>query len=88
MLAVIIASIGSLLGTVANIPQIIRIVKLKEANAISYNSLFLKMSALLCFVIAVMITGSFLVALINGAMILSNIVIMWLKFYYSQKRDI
>lgn len=82
MLAVIIATLGSTLGTIANIPQIIRVIKIQCADAISYYSLFLRICASLCFLIAIMLTGNYLVALTNLFMLLGSAILLYLKIYY------
>ena len=86
LLAVIIAVIGSALGTIANIPQIIRVIKIQCADAISYYSLFLRMGASLCFLIAIMLTSNYLVAMTNLFMLLGNATLLYLKIYYSKRK--
>ena len=86
MLAVLIAALGSTLGTIANVPQIIRVIKLQCAAAISYYSLLLRMSASLCFLIAIMLTGSYLVALTNMFMLFGSSFLLYLKSYYANKK--
>ena len=85
LLAVFIAALVSILGTIANIPQIIRVIKLQCAAAISYCSLLLRMSAALCFLIAIMLTGSYLVALTNLFMLFGSSLLLYLKIYYAHK---
>ena len=87
LVAVLIAAIGSTLGTIANIPQIVRVIKIQCADARSYYALLLRMSACLCFLTAIMLTGNYLVALTNILMVIANIVLLYLKFYYSRQKS-
>jgi len=85
LLAVFIAALGATLGTIANIPQIIRVIQLQCAAAISYCSLLLRMSASACFLIAIILTGSYLVALTNLFMLFGSSLLLYLKLYYANK---
>lgn len=83
MIPFILSTLGSLCACLAAVPQIIRIIRLKCANALSYYFQALKTLAVVLFSIAVIITGNWLVALPNVCIIGCNSYLMWLKWHYA-----
>ena len=55
MIPIVLAYMGSFFGTVAVIPQIIKVLNLKEANCLSYAFLLLRICAFLCFMLLALI---------------------------------
>jgi uncharacterized protein with PQ loop repeat len=75
---------GATCGTIAVIPQIIRVIKLKEANALSYLFLGLRMIAFFSFMIAIALTGHYFIASSYIMIIGANMYLAYLKYYYSK----
>ena len=83
-LSILLSSIGAFFGTISTIPQIFRIIKLKEAHAISYYCFGCKTLGVIFLAIAIMFTGNYLVAVPNLLIIVGNVWVMYLKFYYAR----
>ena len=83
-LSVILSFVGAFFGTISTIPQVFRILKLKEANAISYYCFGYKTLGVIFLSIAIMFTGNFLVAAPNLLIIVGNLWIVYLKWYYTR----
>ena len=83
-MAPIIAYIAAILGTLAVIPQIIRVIQLKDAYAISYLFLLLRIIAFLLFMLSIVLTQQYLLASSYILIIAANGYLMFLKFYYSK----
>ena len=85
-LSITLSSIGAFFGTVSTIPQIFRMVKLQEANAISYYCFACKTLGVVFLSIAIILTGNYLVALPNLMIIVGNLCVIYLKWRYANPR--
>lgn len=81
----ILSYFGAVCGTVAVLPQIIRVIKLKEANALSYLFIALRMIAFFSFMIAIALTGHYLIASSYILIISANLYLAFLKYHYSKQ---
>jgi uncharacterized protein with PQ loop repeat len=81
----VMAYFGAICGTVAVLPQIIRVIKLKEANALSYLFISLRMVAFFSFMISIALTGHYLMASSYILIISVNCYLAFLKFHYARK---
>ena len=79
-----LAYLAAILGSIAVIPQIIRVIKLKDAHVISYLFLLLRIIAFILFMISIILTGEYLLASSYLLIISANVYLMFLKFYYSK----
>ena len=79
-----LSSIGAFFGTISTIPQIFRIIKLKEANAISYYCFGCKTLGVIFLAIAIILTGNYLIAMPNLLIIVGNLFVIYLKWYYTR----
>lgn len=82
----ILSYFGAVCGTVAVLPQILRVIKLKDAHSLSYLFLALRMVAFFSFMIAIIITGHYIVASSYLLIIAANSYLIFLKIYYSKKK--
>jgi len=79
-----LSSIGAFFGTISTIPQIFRIIKLKEANAISYYCFGCKTLGVIFLAIAIILTGNYLIAMPNLLIIVGNLFVIYLNWYYTR----
>ncbi len=79
---------GSMCATIAAIPQILRVIRLKDAHSLSYSFLGLRMVSFFSFMIAIIITGHLIVASSYLLIIAANGYLMFLKIYYAHKRSV
>ena len=84
----VLSYFGAVCGTVAVLPQIQRVIKIKDAHALSYAFLLLRMVAFFSMMIAIMMTGHYFVASSYILIITANVYLIFLKFYYSKKNPI
>jgi uncharacterized protein with PQ loop repeat len=81
----ILAYFGSICSSIAVLPQIIRIIKLKEAKALSYWFILLRIISFFSFMISIALTGYYLIASSYILIISANIYLAFLKFHYTKK---
>ena len=82
----ILAYFGSICGTIAVIPQIIRVLKYKDAHALAYSFLFLRLVAFASMMTAVALTKHYWIASSYILIITANIYLLYLKFIYRQQK--
>ena len=84
-LSTILGYAGAISGSIAVIPQIIRVIKLQNAHSLSYVFLSLRMFAFLCFMFAVTLTKHYMLASSYILIIATNSLLVYLKIKYDKQ---
>lgn len=80
----LLAYTGAVLGASAVIPQIIKVWRLKSAEAISYIFLFIRMAAFCCFMAAFFMLGHYWEGASYILILATNIFLLALKLKYDK----
>ena len=84
IIADILAYFGAICSAIAVLPQIIRIIKLKEAKALSYWFILLRIISFFSLMISIALTGYYIIASSYTLIIAANIYLASLKMYYTK----
>lgn len=82
-LTTVLAYCGSTLASIAMLPQIIRIIKIKDAHALSYTFLILRTFAFLFMCSALISAGQIKAASSYIILLTANVILITLKHYYT-----
>ncbi len=82
LLAHILIYVAAVLGASAALPQIVKILRTKDAKAISYGFLMIRLIAFVLFMVAIILTGHLFMAISYVIIIVANLVILVLKLKF------
>ena len=85
IISTLLAYTGAVLGASAVVPQIIKVWRLKEAKAISYIFLLIRMAAFCCFMGAFFILGHYWEGASYILILTTNLFLLGLKVKYDRQ---